>query len=214
MREYPKINSIFKRDERGRFIEGAYSCDEFGYLSQLIWIGTEKIDGTNIRIGWDGIGIEIGGRTDNAQIPTFLLGKLNTLFAVDKLAQAFLDHLEGEEQTILYGEGYGAKIQKGGGNYISAGVDFILFDVKVGDWWLKRDDIEDVGVKLGVRVVPVVFEGTFDDAILSVKSGIKSTFGDFEAEGIVLKPQIELRDRAGRRIITKLKHKDFGSTTG
>ena len=33
--------------------------------------------------------------------------------------------------AVLYGEGYGAKIQKGGGNY-RADQDFVLFDVRVG----------------------------------------------------------------------------------
>jgi hypothetical protein len=39
--------------------------------------------------------------------------------------------------------------------------------------------------------------------------GFESQWGDFIAEGIVARPQVELRDRAGHRIITKLKHKDF-----
>ena len=29
------------------------------------------------------------------------------------------------------------------------------------------------------------------------------------AEGLVLRPEKELRDRMGRRIITKIKHRDF-----
>jgi hypothetical protein len=42
-----------------------------------------------------------------------------------------------------------------------------------------------------------------------VGCGVKSWWGDFDAEGIVARPQVELFTRAGHRIITKLKCKDF-----
>ena len=32
----------------------------------------------------------------------------------------------------------GMKIQKGGGRYIKDEVSFILFDVKIDKWWLRR----------------------------------------------------------------------------
>ena len=47
MREYHKINSVFKRDERGNFIE-EYADDVFEYLKDNVWVFTEKVDGTNI----------------------------------------------------------------------------------------------------------------------------------------------------------------------
>ena len=34
----------------------------------------------------------------------------------------------------------GMKIQKGGGRYIKDEVSFILFDVKIDKWWLRRPD--------------------------------------------------------------------------
>lgn len=206
MEEYHKIQSIFKRDEKThKFIEGEWSLPEFEYLKDNAWIYTEKIDGTNIRIGWiPEVGNNIGGRTDNAQIPTFLYQKLTELFTVDKLRVAFP-----KTEVLLCGEGYGAKIQKGGGNYIPDGVDFILFDVKIGDWWLKREDVEGIAQTLGVKTVPVLGEGTISGAVLEVKNGIPSTFGTFPAEGMVLRPKVELKSRSGHRIITKLKGKDF-----
>ena len=149
--------------------------------------------------------INIGGRTDNAQIPTFLYQKLGELFNDTKMASTFLD----ADDVMLCGEGYGAKIQKGGGNYISDGVDFILFDVLIGDWWLRRKDVEGIAGTLGIKTVPVLGMGKLDDAVMGIKTGITSTFGDFMAEGIVLRPTTELKTRSGHRIITKLKHRDF-----
>ena len=111
---------------------------------------------------------------------------------------------------LLDGEGYGAKIQKGGGNYRSD-QDFVLFDVKVGDFWLRRADVVDVASKLSLEVVPVIDRGTLRNMIELVQKGFGSEWGDFPAEGIVAKPATELCTRGGRRIITKIKHKDFAN---
>lgn len=205
MKEYPKIQSIFKRDERThKFIENDFSLPEFEYLASNQWVWTEKIDGTNVRVGWDAESkqISFGGKTDNAQMPPFLLKKLQDTFTIDKFVQSALPTL------CLYCEGYGAKIQKGG-KYIPDGVDAILFDILIDSWWLRRDGIEDIASKLGLKVVPIVGQGTIYNAISAIKTGVKSTFGDFQAEGMVLKPVIELFSRKGERIITKIKHVDF-----
>lgn len=57
------------------------------------------------------------------------------------------------------------------------------FDVCVGPWWLQRGEVEDVAQKLGLDVVPVTGEGTLHDAVAMAKAGIRSTWGDFQAEG-------------------------------
>lgn len=205
MKEYHKIQSIYKRDEKThKFIEGQFSLPEFEYLAHNQWIFTEKIDGTNIRVNWDCQRVTFGGRTDNAQTPTFLLTKLQDLFPVEKFTALYP-----ETPLTLYGEGYGAKIQKGGGNYIANGVSFILFDVLINDYWLKRIDVNDIAEKLEIDIVPVVNKGTLHDAIDLTKRGFDSTFGNFMAEGLVLRPEVELFNRMGHRIITKVKHKDF-----
>ena len=206
MREYPKIQSIFKRDEKThKFIEGQWSLPEFEYLQNNQWIFTEKVDGTNIRIIWDLETVRFGGKTENAQIPAFLVSKLQDLFPVEKF-QKYLY----ESSLCLYGEGYGARIQKGGGNYKADGVDFVLFDVLIDEWWLKREDVEDIASKLGIETVPIEYRGTIHDAIALIKSNsLYSKWGNFLMEGLVLRPEVELFTRNKQRIITKLKHKDF-----
>lgn len=224
MNQYHKINSIFKRDmvknspNYGNFIEGLWSLPEFEYLKDNQWIWTEKIDGTNIRICYyshpllpDKYRLEFKGKTDKAQMPNHLLIRLEELFSVKKLESIFG---VGEElsDVCLYGEGYGAKIQKAGGNYIRDGVDFILFDIKIGDTWLKREDIEKIADQLGIKVVPIIGCGTIEEGIKLIKSKtLKSKIAQTEmlAEGLILKPEIELKDRRGHRIITKIKYSDF-----
>ncbi len=206
MHEYHKIKTVWQRDPSKKYktlIEGQYAKPEFEYLAHCQWEFTEKVDGTNIRITLDeNEKLNIQGRTANAQIPAFLYNKLTELIPPEKLAEAG-DGLE------LFGEGYGAKIQKGGGNYISDGVNFALFDVFCGGVWLSRDNVKDVARKLGVDIVKTLRHGSLLRMIHIVRDGLWSTYGDFLAEGIVARPVVELVDRSGRRIITKVKAKDF-----
>ena len=205
--EYPKIQSIYKRDEKGhQFLEGQWSMPEFEYLKDLKWEGTEKIDGTNIRVGWDTGIVTFGGHTDEAQIPPFLVKKLQEIFTPDRMKAKF-----GVVPVTLYGEGYGAKIQSGG-IYIPNGCGFILFDSIIDQWWLKRDSLEDIASKLDLPIVPIMGYYKLEEAVeLARKKLIISKIrpdGGL-AEGLVLKPMVELRNRNGHRLITKIKHKDF-----
>lgn len=211
MSEYHKIQSIFKRDmtsKRKTLIDGVWTLPEFEYLAGNAWTFTEKVDGTNIRVIFKDGGISFGGRTDDAQIPAQLVGRLNERFL--PMLHGLMDTTFPDGQAVLYGEGYGAKIQKGGGNY-RADQDFVLFDVRVGPWWLQRADVEDVAQKLGLDVVPVIGEGSLHDAVALAKRGIRSMWGDFEAEGIVARPKTELQTRGGQRLIAKIKCRDFAA---
>ena len=109
----------------------------------------------------------------------------------------------------LYGEGYGAKIQKGGGNYRPDGIlSFRCERRRAGGWNVGT---EDVAGELDLDVVPIIGRGTLYDMVARAKCGFVSTWAHttaFMAEGIVARPSVELRDRAGHRIITKIKQKD------
>lgn len=202
--EYHKIDSVFKRDTKGRLLLDEYTCPEFAYLADNQWLWSEKVDGTNVRVMWrDGV-LRFGGRTDAAQMPTPLLNALNALVAPERLRDVFRPG----GLVTLYGEGYGPGIQKSGGNY-RKDVSFVLFDVLIDEWWLTRADVHEIGEKLGVDVVPSVGAGSLHQAIDMVRAGFTSTWGTFPAEGLVMRPSTELRRRNGDRIITKIKTRDF-----
>lgn len=208
MQEYLKIQSVFKRNTDGskKLIIGDWISNELRYLQNLTWECTEKIDGTNIRVHWDGHKVEFGGRTDRANIPVDLVNKLYSMFGGSDTEQLF-EQLFGERDVILFGEGYGPKIQNGG-NYRSD-VSFILFDVMISGNYQPRECIESVAQAFGIDVVPIVFEGTLVEAVQYVRSNPKSTFGTADMEGVVARPKVELQDRCGKRIICKIKCKDF-----
>jgi hypothetical protein len=210
MQEYHKIQTVFKRDmatKHKTLIDGAWTLPEFEYLASNQWTFTEKVDGTNIRVMFSDGKITFGGKTDNAQIPALLVARLNERFLplVHTMSEVF------NAPVCLYGEGYGAKIQKGGGNY-RPDQDFVLFDVLIGEWWLQREDVEDVAHRLDLEVVPIIGQGTLYEMVYAAQRGIRSQWGNFEAEGIVARPTTELKARNGSRIITKIKCKDFAKS--
>lgn len=231
--EYHKINAPYKRDKKGVMLQGDWCMPELEYLADNEWEFTEKVDGTNIRICFhrrqhdNGLDWEIRGRTDNAQIPKPLLESLDSLidsFMIRKIIDVMTER-DIHDMTV-YGEGYGPKIN-GGGKYGDA-PRFVAFDVRVGDFWLMRKDVDDFGDKTGFDTVPVVFTGNlwsgfgmvangfsrdlagnFIDMRSNGHAGMKSAWGDFEAEGLIAVPKVPLFTRSGNRVITKIKHVDF-----
>lgn len=206
MIEYTKIPAIFKRDTEGskKLIEGAFCDETVEYLKNNVWVCTEKIDGTNIGIVWNGHEVTFQGRTERAQIPNHLFDKLTELFKGDEAEELF-EQKFGSMSVILFGEGYGNKIQNG--DKYRDDVSFILFDVYLPDkrLWLKRDAVEDIARTFGIEIVPTIVEGTLSDAVEYVKSRPKSTIGCADMEGLVCKPKQEVLDRQGKRVIVKVK---------
>lgn len=208
---YHKIQSVFKRDpDNGykTFLFGEFAEPEFEYLYENKWVGTEKVDGTNCRIHvHNDVGFTVGGRTDNAQLHRDLLLHLNEVG--ENAVSAGLEGL------TLYGEGYGAGIQKGGGDYRQDKA-FILFDVMITDsnMFLEHKNIINIADQLGIPCVPTIYEGTLKNIVQEFTeqdawvedSALRAT----GSEGMVFRPLTELRSRRGQRVITKLKVKDFG----
>ncbi len=204
--EYSKIHTIWKRDERGVIVPDDYSLPELEYLAGNQWMWTEKVDGTNIRLHWDGVKVTIGGRTDNAQVPARLVANLAPVTEPGLWKTVFPD----ADDVTVYGEGYGAKIQSGG--MYRQDQALIVFDVLVGPWWLLPADVADVAAKLGLEVVPRLEPMSLDAAWTSLTAGrFGSAWPDARIEGYVGRPAVELFTRKGERLLVKMKVKDWHS---
>lgn len=211
MKPYHKIETLFVRDMEGtkKLIQGQYREPIVEYIKDNAWVFTEKIDGTNIRVHWNGHTVIFGGRTDAASIPSHLVNALNNKFSGTVNEQIF-EQKFGEIPVTLYGEGYGAKVQNGGGLY-RKDVGFILFDVLINGIYLERWNIEDIAKSFDVSVVPIVFRGTVEQAVEYIKGKPKSVISEEEKEmeGIVGTPVVGIFDRSGNRVIVKVKVRDF-----
>lgn len=173
--------------------------------------------------------IRIAGKTDNAQIPKNLLKHMQEKYTNEKILGAlglkeFIPVSEWKSMynwddyskipTIytIYGEGYGEGIQSGGW-YINGGNEFIVFDVKVNDIYLKTEARDEIATKLGAPIVPFKGYFTLDEAIDYVRNGFRSVVAENPevkmAEGLVLRTDLGLRNRMGNRLIVKIKYEDF-----
>lgn len=204
--EYHKIETLYERDEATFKVKaGVLKNRTYGLIKTWGW--TEKIDGTNIRCIWDHAAgkLTFGGKTDNAQIHADLVRYLYENIPVENVRAVFPD-----VSAVIYGEGYGAGIQKGG-DY-SDKKKLIIFDVLVdGKWWLSFDNVCDVAAKLHIDAVPFIGEMTLEDATEMCRMGFPSKLngGKMKAEGLVGRPAETLFDKKGARLIVKLKTKDF-----
>lgn len=191
------------------------------YVNNIELNETDEVIGVHFNVSYK-------GKTDNAQIPDELLKFLKNNYPSEKVLAAFglKNFIPVEEFTehkwndvfnipnkyIIYGEGYGRKIQKGGGNYIKDGVGFAVFDVKIGDLYLLTDSRDDIANKIGAPIVPFIGYFTLDEAIDFVRKGYKTGLWDNKdmyEEGLVLRTDLGLKDRRGERLITKIKYDDF-----
>lgn len=206
MNEYRKIANVFKFDAKYQNIVDLN--EPFKSLENLTWVGTEKVDGTNIRIIWDGYKIEIKGRTDNAQFQGELYDTLSQMFLTKEMEYVFEQIFENKE-VVIYGEGYGPKIQAGGGLY-SDKPKFIVFDINIDGHYLKRANVLDICEKLNLDVVPEIFSGTIDEAKKFVSKHPSSTINEkHEMEGLVLELPLEIFDKNGNPLKCKVKYRDM-----
>ena len=198
-----------------------------------------RIEVTKVPI-WDGgiegstingvkFNVRIAGKTDNAQIPKNLLKHMQEKYPNEKVLAALgikefipIDEWEMEHNWLtyeqipdiytIYGEGYGEGIQSGGW-YIKGGNEFIVFDVKVNDIYLKTEARDEIATKLGAPIVPLIGYFTLDEAIDFVRKGFRSVVAENPevkmAEGLVLRTDLGLRNRMGKRLIVKIKYEDF-----
>ena len=228
--EFPKIETLYVRDDTTHHLKPELILKSPVYGLIKTWQWTEKIDGTNIRIifnrpvGEDAppASVILGGRTNNAQLPGDLVNTLNRDLTPEVFTAAFPD--PGVESVTVFGEGYGAGIQKDGGFYIGSVEElkaiqkrgeptkrFIVFDVLVnGMWWLDWPNVCDVAAKLNLPVVPFLSECSLEEMTRVVQRGFLSRLCNCKnAEGAVGRTAQPLFDSRGHRLIVKLKTKDF-----
>lgn len=212
MREYPKIDTLLERDDKFK-VTNVLKRPVLADIAK--WIVTEKVDGTNIRVSYsrEETAIKIGGRSDNAQIHADLVRYLFETFTPEKFAPLFTPDSDVATRITLFGEGYGAGIQKGGGYRPDKA--FILFDVLIElrdeAWWQDDVTVTDFASRLGIQRVPILGEWSLGEIMERVRASIPSVVaeGRLQMEGIVARTREPLFDKRGQRLILKLKTKDY-----
>lgn len=214
MDKFYKILNVYERDrETNKLIEGKFSSPTIEGLSRVNWVFTEKIDGTNVRVHWDGYDVIFGGRTDNAIFPKPLQEALDSIFLTDEKRNLFSSTFGGDKVT-LFGEGYGPGIQKGGGDY-SNEVGFILFDIQEESpdrLWIHPKSRQSIAESLEIDCVPELFTGTLEEGVAFIKTWPQSRVAikPKTMEGIVGIPEMgHILYGNESPIAVKIKCRDF-----
>ena len=220
VKKYPKIRSLFKRDDHFKFTDQYISASLQEFSEQKFqWSCYEKIDGTNIRIycNYETNEFKYLGRTDKADMPTHLTPEL------DKMIESVKSNKEAIKQAlqsnifVLFGEGFGHKIQKGG-LYLGKDTACHIFDsyiyyvTKEGHYkgfWLDEKRLDEILNILQLEKVPFIGHKTTAEAVEMAKKGFDSKYGTAKSEGLILKTHFPVFDSFGNRLIFKVKTKDF-----
>ena len=207
MIEYQKIETLFKfNNETKKFVKEFYN-PIVEYLKNNEWLVSEKIDGTNIRVHWDGYRVEWSGRTDKSQLPKELSDLLQEIFGESEI---IFEQTFGEKDVLLFMEGYGGKIQ--GGLY--GGKERLIgFDIMVNNIYLDKNTIKDIFDKFNVETIKFWKVKNLDEAINYTINYTESSehceTRQNEIEGLVCVPLMRIYDHQGKRIIIKIKKKDL-----
>ena len=212
---YPKIETLWKRNkEDGVIIPGKYSLDEFDNVKR--WDISEKIDGTNIRIIYDDTFedsdavIKYKGKKEKSQIPQPLWLHLEKTFTMEFFERVFW----GAYYVVIFGEGYGPKIQSGGAYRADQG--FIGFDIYVDGWWLTQQAVYDTLSNEQIDVVPHLGRGTIPEIVHFLKAMAEADSSSVISrqclkpmEGIVARSYPLMLFRNGNPLMFKLKCIDY-----
>ena len=180
-----------------------YRTKTLDYLRNQEWHFKRKIDGANLRVQWNGEQALWNGKSNSFVCGANLTEYMNETF----LEEIFEEKFGRDKVVTLFGEHMGPKVQ---GNELGLEKDeFILYDVNVDGTWLDTDGIMDTAEYFKIRTVYDLMDNcypydTLDELIRRVSSG---EFAQWE--GIVATPLVELRDQNGKRIIVKIKNRDY-----
>lgn len=215
--EYPKIKNLHKRDPADNKVIDEYTDEIFSpeLLGNAGWTWREKMDGTNLRIIWDGHRAEYRGRTDRAQ---FSDGQ--TVFLDEKIkSPAFEELLEqtfGNTEAVLYGELIGNKLQ--GNPHKVDGYEIRVYDAFVAGWWLLPASVDELASDLGLgsaEIIVVAPIGHMHRVMKNIASMTEAFEGEAEPfeylEGIVGTAPGSVLGRNGSILRVKLKLENYKS---
>ena len=215
--EYPKLKNLHKRDPADNKVIDEFTDEIFSpeQLGNAGWTWREKMDGTNLRIIWDGHRAEYRGRTDRAQ---FSDGQ--TVFLDEKIkSPAFEELLEqtfGNTEAALYAELIGNKIQ--GNPHKIDGYEIRVYDAFVAGWWLLPVNVDELANDLGLdsaEIIGVAPIGHMHQGMKDIASMAEALEGEAEPleyiEGIVGTAPGSVLGRDGTILRVKLKLENYKS---
>lgn len=197
-------------------IDNLYKNQEILMLKECY--AMEKIHGSSAHVGWRLDKLH-GNSLMDGTVNLFCGGckkeLFNALWDIEDLKKKFLE--TGLEEVTIYGEGFGGKMQGMSATY-GKELRFVAFDVKIGHCWLDVPKAEEFCESIGIEFVAYEKVSTNLEDLdkerdkfsrQAKRNGIEE---DKIAEGVVLRPLIELKKNNGARLMAKHKRDEFMET--
>ena len=192
--------------------------DDKVLLFKEVW-ATEKVHGTSAHVSWN---------PDQQRVVYFSGGasaeNFRALFdeAFEERFMKLVDQNGKGVEVVVYGEAYGGKMQ---GMKLTYGNElrFIVFEVRIGCYWLSFDKVREIAKDLGLEVVPGKVIPATEEALteyrnspseVAVLRGCQDNADRFGnkpplREGIVIRPLVEMRTNDNSRVMAKFKNPCF-----
>jgi RNA ligase (TIGR02306 family) len=191
-------------------IENARNFPDVLHAGENVVI-TEKVHGTNVRVGVvRGVRMAGSHRVRRAE-PTARI-EANPYWLPWTLPPvvALMEELGRQHwQAVMFGETYGRGVQSF--HYgATAQLGFAAFDLLVDGRYLDWNTFRDTLQRFGVPMVPVLHEGPFAPSLLPQHASGRTTFGaDHIREGVVVRPTAERFDPRIGRVVLKYIADDY-----
>jgi len=194
------------------FFEG-YSDIENGRIYVDIFkdneeiIATEKIHGTNCRIGFIKGKKVAGSMNLRRKEPEDY--KVNTYWfpwTIPEINNLIEYLVKSHNSVILYGEVFGGSIQNlNYGIESGKGLGFRIFDIKLDGKYQDWNEFHSLCNKFNVQIAPIIYEGPYSMQKMKEICEGKTILieNGHIREGIVIKPKIERTDTKIGRVILK-----------
>lgn len=200
--------NVLLEGEEVEFTEKVHGT--FCGVTRLHDMQDEKLLGGDTLVYSKGLGAKGFIFTDEeANASNIYLQAMKLIGIRDRIVEVF-----GDQTVHVAGEIYGAvqDLKYGLGDSRS----FAVFDIKVGDEYLGRDELQDAVTKMGLQRVPVLYRGPFSRAVMYEHTDGKTVIGHAAhiREGIVVTPVVERRDPRHGRVIFKSVSGDYLTRKG
>ncbi|MFY9345753.1 MAG: RNA ligase (ATP) [Planctomycetota bacterium] len=172
---------------------------------------TEKVHGTNVRVGLVRGERMAGSHNIRRAEPTERVNE-NPYWLPWTMApvEALLTHFaKTSERVVLFGEVYGRSVQSFHYGAIDT-MQFAAFDLLVGEKFLDWAELQAALRQFAVPAVPELWRGPFALATVAQHAGGKTTFdAEHIREGVVVRPLVERWDERVGRVVMKYLSDDY-----
>lgn len=168
-----------------------------------------KLDGTSAHVSYNNGNLHFFGGCVKQNTFESLFNKEELLEKLQELGYYKNPNMDSSTKVTVFGENVGGSVQGLSKRY-GPSVQFVAFEVKIGDTWLNVLDAKDVCDKLGIEFVDFWEVDTDLKTLDSLRDGLdtyalKHGFGEHPSEGIVIRPLKEFTLNNGERVIAKHK---------